>query len=129
MRHCVNRHVVHDILQDCSAFIFTLKQLKKNRTTGNKTGSHIGIAVDTGWLETVASQSLDVVGETHIFPLKWLFLYCRNLKMKTVQSFKTSATTGAMIWHHIPEDFNLQHLHHENLKSSKFNQTILSYCI
>jgi len=65
--------VVHDILQDCSAFIFRVKQMK-NRTTGNKTGSHIGIAVDTGWLETVASQSLDVVGETHISPPKWLFV-------------------------------------------------------
>jgi hypothetical protein len=61
--------VVHDILQDYSAFIFRVKQLKKNRATGNKIGSHIELAVDTGWLETVASQSLDVVGGTCFFPL------------------------------------------------------------
>jgi len=120
--------VVHDILQDCSAFIFRVKQLKKNRTTGNKIGSHVGIAVGTGRLETVANQSLDVVGETHILPPKWSLLYCRNLKMKTVKSFKTSPTTGAKMWHHIPEDVNLQHLHNENLKSSKFDHIIPSYC-
>lgn len=94
MRHRVNGQVVHDILQDCSAFVFRVKQLKKNRTIGNKIGSHMGIAADTEWLETVASQSLDVVGGTRFFPPKWLFLYCRNLKMKTVHFFKTSQIQG-----------------------------------
>jgi len=41
----------------------------KNATTGNKIERHTGIAVDIGWLETVASQSLDVVGGTCLFPL------------------------------------------------------------
>lgn len=97
MWHCADGQVVHDILQDCSVFIFRVEQLKKNSTTGNKIGSHIGIAVDTGWLETVASQSPDVGGGPAFFPPKWLFFfYSRNLKMKIVQSFKTSPPTGAM---------------------------------
>jgi hypothetical protein len=68
MLHCANGQVVYDILQDCSDFIFRVKQWKKKRTAGNKIGSNIGIAVDTGCLETAASQSLDVVGGTLFFP-------------------------------------------------------------
>jgi hypothetical protein len=48
------------------------------------------------------------------------------LELQGSEDKKTVQTTGPMMYAHIPENFNLQHHHHENLKSLSVSQTSVS---